>query len=61
MAVFNETKKTPGASWLAATGIVKSWGGHFHRKKAPAASRLAATGLVKVRIMVASWISTAIR
>ena len=26
-------KKAPAASWLAATGLVRSAGGHFHRKK----------------------------
>ena len=48
VTIFAE-KKAPAASWIAATGLVKSRGGHFHRKKAPAASWLASTGLVKSR------------
>ena len=43
-------KKAPAASWLAATGLVKSWVAIFTEKKAPAASWIAATGLVK------SWV-----
>ena len=30
-----QNKKTPAPSWLAATGLVKSKGGHFRRKKSP--------------------------
>ena len=41
-------KKAPAASWIAATGLVKSWVVIFTTtKKEPAASWLAATGLVK--------------
>ena len=40
-------KKAPAASWLAATGLVKSWMVISTEKKAPAASWLAATGLVE--------------
>ena len=32
VAIFTG-KKAPAASWIAATGLVKSMGGHFHRKK----------------------------
>ena len=44
---FSPKKKAPAASWLAATGLVKSWVAIFAEKKAPAASWLAATGLVE--------------
>ena len=61
VAIFTE-KKAPAARYIAARGLVKSWGGHFRRKKkAPAARYIAATELVKVRIMAASWVSTTIR
>ena len=60
VVIFTE-KKAPAARYLAATGLVKSRGGHFHGKKAPAARYIAATELVKVRITAASWISTTIR
>ena len=52
MAIFAE-KKAPAASWIAATGLVKSRVAIFTEKKAPAARWIAATGLVKVRIMAA--------
>ena len=65
--VFSQ-KRAPAARFLAATGLVKSRGGHFHGKKAPAARYIAATELVKVptelvkvQIMAASWVSTTIR
>ena len=48
MAIFTE-EIAPAASWLAATGLVKSWVVIFTEKKAPAASFLAATGLVRSR------------
>ena len=45
-------KKAPAASWLAATGLVKSRDGHLCRKKAPAASWIPATGLVKSWVVI---------
>ena len=51
-----QKKEAPAASWLAATGLVKSWVVVFTDKKTPAASWLAATG-VEVRMTAASWIS----
>merc|ERR1711966_463582 len=32
VVMFTE-KKAPAARYLSATGLVKSWGGHFHQKK----------------------------
>ena len=43
-------KKAPAASWIAATGLVKSRVAIFIRKTAPAAIWIAATGLGK------SWV-----
>ena len=45
-------KKAPAASWLAATGLVKSWVAIFTKKKAPAARYIAATGLVKSWVVI---------
>ena len=50
---LDSPKKAPAASWLAATGLVKSRGGHFHRKKkVPAARCIAAKELVKSRVAI---------
>ena len=53
MVIFTE-KKTPAASWIAATGLVKFWTAIFAEKKAPspAASWIAATGVVKSRVVI---------
>jgi len=45
-------KKAPAASWIAATGLIKSRDVIFAEKKAPAARWIAATGLVKSRVVI---------
>ena len=58
-------KKTPAASWRAATGLFKSQAVIFTQEKAPAASWIAATGLVESRVVIfagkkapaASWVA----
>ena len=45
----NNNNKKEVASWLAATGLVKTQRGHFHRKKAPAAGLQRSRGLVRCR------------